>query len=192
MTAFHVISNKNREDVNIDNGSLIAGRISKLLKSDFISFPHELEISPFAVNEELRNVSLGLDSKLCNGLESINEMWHPSLRQASEFGFLSIDFANVEEKIAVEFDGPTHYIEDLSLGPGHNKRYLRENGSTAFKTRLLSTRFFRSRFLGDQSLGAQIFQDSIVPKLSNPTVTRIPDTKYLSFCVCASMFPCVP
>jgi len=137
LTAFHVISNKNREDVNIDNGSLIAGRISKLLKSDFISFPHELEISPFAVNEELRNVSLGLDSKLCNGLESINEMWHPSLRQASEFGFLSIDFANVEEKIAVEFDGPTHYIEDLSLGPGHNKRYLRENGSTAFKTRLL-------------------------------------------------------
>ena len=41
-------------------------------------------------------------------------------------GFLSIDMANRERMIAIEFDGPSHFLSDHQ-----------HNGPTKFKTRLL-------------------------------------------------------
>ena len=41
-------------------------------------------------------------------------------------GFLSIDMANVEQKLAIEFDGPSHFLSDGTL-----------NGRSKAKTRLL-------------------------------------------------------
>ena len=50
-------------------------------------------------------------------------------------GFLAIDFACKERKIAVEFDGPSHYLTELKKGakPNHG----RENGRTTAKRRLM-------------------------------------------------------
>ena len=50
-------------------------------------------------------------------------------------GFLAIDFACKERRIAVEFDGPSHYLTELKKGakPNHG----RDNGRTTAKRRLM-------------------------------------------------------
>jgi RAP domain len=46
-------------------------------------------------------------------------------------GMLSIDIANTKEMIAIEFDGPHHFVVDISTGA------ISENGATKAKRRLL-------------------------------------------------------
>ena len=53
--------------------------------------------------------------------------------------FLAIDIANVDEKVAIELDGPTHFLwhTEERLGRGQFNVSRRANGKTAFKRRLL-------------------------------------------------------
>jgi len=60
-----------------------------------------MEVSPFVISEELSRLSVNDD-------------------------FFAIDFAKVERKLAVEFNGPSHYLHDDS-----------ENGQTKSKRPLL-------------------------------------------------------
>ena len=50
-------------------------------------------------------------------------------------GFMAIDFACKERKIAIECDGPSHYLTELTKGAKPN--YGRENGPTTAKRRLM-------------------------------------------------------
>ena len=72
-----------------------------------VGFEHQMEVSPFVISEELR--SFAVDD------------------------YLAIDFANVERRIAIEFNGPTHYLHDGS-----------ENGTTIAKRRLLKALGWRT------------------------------------------------
>jgi RAP domain len=63
-----------------------------------------------------------------------------------EYDVLSIDIANVEEKIAIEVDGPTHFIlcidskSILNPGNSHQLQYKYDaNGATMLKHRLLTS-----------------------------------------------------
>jgi len=49
--------------------------------------------------------------------------------------FMAIDFACKERKVAVEFDGPSHYLNEL--GEGARANWGREDGRTTAKRRLL-------------------------------------------------------
>merc|ERR1719247_1623254 len=72
-----------------------------------VGFEHQMEVSPFVISEELR--SFAVDD------------------------YLAIDFANVERRIAIEFNGPFHYLHDGS-----------ENGTTIAKHRLLKALGWRT------------------------------------------------
>ena len=72
-----------------------------------VGFEHQMEVSPFVISEELR--SFAVDD------------------------YLAIDFANVERRIAIEFNGPSHYLHDGS-----------ENGTTIAKRRLLKALGWRT------------------------------------------------
>ena len=50
--------------------------------------------------------------------------------------FMAIDFACVDDKIAIECDGPHHYLTQVDKGARLN--YGRENGRTIAKRRLLA------------------------------------------------------
>jgi hypothetical protein len=56
---------------------------------------------------------------------------------------LALDMARASDKVAVEFDGPSHYVTIVTGGAtsgraaAAGKEELRENGSTAFKARVL-------------------------------------------------------
>jgi len=56
--------------------------------------------------------------------------WNHSFEHETVEGF-SLDLAQPESKLAVEVDGPSHYLKDLSSG----KNVV--NGATRFKTRQL-------------------------------------------------------
>ena len=68
-----------------------------------IGFVHEREVSPFGNNT------------------------------AAAGAFLAIDFACTQQKIAVEYDGSSHYLKSLGSGPVVRA----ENGPTKAKRRLL-------------------------------------------------------
>ena len=56
--------------------------------------------------------------------------WVHTLKHETVEGF-SLDLAQPESKLAVEVDGPSHYLKDMSSGEAL------VNGATRFKTRLL-------------------------------------------------------
>ena len=56
--------------------------------------------------------------------------WVHTLKHETVEGF-SLDLAQPESKLAVEVDGPSHYLTDLSRGESV------VNGATRFKSRLL-------------------------------------------------------
>ena len=56
--------------------------------------------------------------------------WVHTFEHETAEGF-SLDLAQPESKLAVEVDGPTHYLKDLSSGENV------ANGATGFKTRQL-------------------------------------------------------
>jgi len=73
-----------------------------------VGFQHEMEVSPFLANAEL-----------------FTDLFTEDM-EAETDRFFAIDFANVEELIAIEFNGPSHYLHDN-----------REDGRTVAKRRLL-------------------------------------------------------
>jgi len=81
-----------------------------------IGFEHEREVSPFGEGDG------GKDGDGGGG---------------GDFGeFLAIDMACRRRKVAVECDGPSHYLTDLT--PGAKENYGKENGKTVAKRRLLT------------------------------------------------------
>jgi very-short-patch-repair endonuclease len=53
----------------------------------------------------------------------------------NDISIFSIDIANVDDKIAIEVDGPTHYLTCIQLDS--TKIKYEEDGSTTFKKKLL-------------------------------------------------------
>jgi len=89
-----------------------------------IGFEHEREVSPFVMNSS----SSGDGSSSDGGGDGSDD--------DEDFGkFLAIDMACQKLKVAVEYDGDSHFLTKLT--PGAKENYGKRNGRTAAKRRLL-------------------------------------------------------
>eukprot|EP00978_Attheya_sp_CCMP212_P000699 scaffold1404_cov51-Attheya_sp.AAC.1 len=97
--------------------------------------PSELRVRMVSIveNDNTASRTHAQISGMLTKLGFIHENEVPPLEEWAMGGMLSIDMACPKEKIAIEFDGPSHYLK--SVGTGDVTRL--ENGATKAKRRFL-------------------------------------------------------
>jgi hypothetical protein len=92
--------------------------------------------------KEALKASSGINNTVSNGairvsncLKSISFDHECEVTPSSDFlgGFMAIDFACKDRKVAIEFDGPSHFLKAIGSG----KLTTQRNGRTQAKRRLL-------------------------------------------------------
>eukprot|EP00978_Attheya_sp_CCMP212_P016914 scaffold44643_cov47-Attheya_sp.AAC.1 len=116
----------------------LLAQVEALMKADRIDLeepPSELRLRMVSIVEKHNTASRShvQISEMLTKLGFIHENEVPPFEEWAMGGMLAIDMACPKQKIAIEFDGPSHYLK--SVGTGDVTRL--ENGATKAKRRFL-------------------------------------------------------